>query len=45
MQDVHKNINEYNPGKKRETLIVFNDMISDMINKIKNNFSSDWTIY
>ena len=32
MQDVYKNINEYNPGKKRQILIVFDDMIADMIN-------------
>ena len=31
MQDVHKNIDEYNPGKKRKILIVFEDMIADMI--------------
>ena len=31
-QDVYKNINEYNPGKKRKTLIVFDDVIADMIN-------------
>ena len=30
MQDVYKNIEEYNPGKK--VLIVFDDMIADMIN-------------
>ena len=32
MQDVYKNIEEYNPGKKRKISIVFGDMISDMIN-------------
>ena len=32
MQDVHKNIEEYNIGKKRKVLIVFDDMIADMIN-------------
>ena len=32
MQDVYKNIEEYNPGKKRKILIVFGDMIADMIN-------------
>ena len=35
MQDVHKNINDYNPRKKRKVLIVFNDMIADMINNKK----------
>ena len=37
MQDVYKNIKNYNPGKKRKILIVFNDMIADMINNKKLN--------
>ena len=32
MQDVYKNIEEYDLGKKRQVLIVFDDMIADMIN-------------
>ena len=37
MQDVYKNIEDYNLGKKRKILIVFDDMIADMIkNPIKN---------
>ena len=32
MQDVYKNIEDYNPGKKRKILIVFDDMIADVIN-------------
>ena len=32
MQDVYKNINDYNPNKENKILIVFNDMIADMIN-------------
>ena len=32
MQDVFKNIEDYNPNKKRKVLIVFDDMITDMIN-------------
>ena len=32
MQDVDKNIEEYDLGKKRQLLIVFDDMIADMIN-------------
>ena len=32
MQDVYKNIEDYNPGKKRKILIVFDNMITDMIN-------------
>ena len=37
VQDVYKNIEDYNPGKKRKTLIVFDDMIADMINNKKLN--------
>ena len=33
MEDVYKNIEEYNLGKKRKLLIVFDSMITDMINK------------
>ena len=32
MHDVYKNIEDYNPGKKRKVLIVYDDMIADMIN-------------
>ena len=37
MQDVYKNIEEYNIGKKRKMLIVFDDMIADMITNKKLN--------
>ena len=37
MQDVYKNIEEYNIGKKLKILIVFDDMIADMINNKKLN--------
>ena len=37
MQDVRKNIEDYNPIKKRKVLIVFDDMIADMINNNKLN--------
>ena len=30
MQDVYKNIEEYNSGRKCNALIVFNDMIADV---------------
>ena len=30
MNDIYKNIEEYNPNKKRKILTVFNDMIADM---------------
>ena len=32
MHDVYKNINYYNPDKENKILIVFDDMIADMIN-------------
>ena len=32
MQDVYENIGEYNLGKKRKILAVFDDMIADIIN-------------
>ena len=35
MQDVYKNIEEYNLGKECKVLIVFDDMIGDMINNKK----------
>ena len=31
-EDVCKNIESYNPGKKRKILLVFDDIIEDMIN-------------
>ena len=35
MHDVYKNIEDYNPGKKRKVLIVSDDMIADMTNNKK----------
>ena len=32
IQNVYKNIEDYNPIKKRKVLIIFDDMIADMIN-------------
>ena len=37
MRDVYKNFENYNPGKKRKVLIVFDDVIPDMINNKKLN--------
>ena len=37
MHDVYKNIDEYNPDKENKILIVFDDMIADMINNKKLN--------
>ena len=36
MHDVYKNIDEYNPYKENKILIVFDDMIADMIHNKKN---------
>ena len=37
MHDVYKNIDNYNPNKENKILIVFDDMIADMINNKKLN--------
>ena len=37
MRNVYKNINYYNPYKENKILIVFDDMIADMINNKKLN--------
>ena len=37
MRDVYKNINYYNPNKENKILIVFDDMIADMIQNKKLN--------
>ena len=37
MQDVYKNIEDYNPDKKRKILIVFDGTTADMINNKKLN--------
>ena len=31
MDDVYENINDYNPSRKRKILIVFDDMIADIM--------------
>ena len=33
MDDVYENINDYNPSRKRKILIVFDDMIADIMAK------------
>ena len=37
MHDVNNRIEDYSPNKKRKVLIVFDDMIADMINNKKVN--------
>ena len=32
MHDVYENIHDYNPDKENKILIVFDDIIADMIN-------------
>ena len=38
MQDVYENIEDYNLDKKRKVLIVFYDMIADMIKNTQSYF-------
>ena len=35
MDNIYKNIEKYNPNKKRKILIVFEDMIDDMLSNKK----------
>ena len=35
MDDVYENINDYNPIRKRKKLILFDDMIADIMSKKK----------
>ena len=37
MDDIYKNIEEYNPNKKQKILIVFDDMIANMLSNKKLN--------
>ena len=37
MDDIYKNIEEYNPNKKCKTLIAFDDMVADIIRNKKLN--------
>ena len=37
MDDAYKNIEEYNPNRKRKTLILFDDMTADLSNNNKLN--------
>ena len=45
MQDAYKNIEEYNSGKRQKILIVFDDLIPDMIrNRILNPVVTELSI-
>ena len=37
MEDIYKNIEEYNPNKKRKILIALDDMVADMLSNKKCN--------
>ena len=37
MDDIYRNIEEYNPNKKRKILIAFENMIADMLSNKKLN--------
>ena len=37
MDDIYENIDEYNPNKERKRLILFDDMIADMLSNKKSN--------
>ena len=37
MDGIHRNIEEYDPHKKQRIIIVFDDMIADMLNDKKLN--------
>ena len=37
IDDIYKNIEEYNPNKKSKVLVVFDDMIADMLSNKKLN--------
>ena len=42
---IYKNINNYNPDKENKILIVFDDIIADMINNKKTKFNINKVIY
>ena len=45
MQDVCKNIDEYNIDKERKIVLVFDDMIANMINNKKSKFDSNRIVH
>ena len=46
MEGIHKNIKEYNPNKERKILIVFDEMITDILsNKNPNPILTELFIY
>ena len=45
MDDIYENFEEYHPYKKCNTLILFDDMIADMISNKKTSVNSNRIIY
>ena len=45
MDDIYKNIGEYNPHKKQNSLTVFDDFISDMLSNKNLNPNSNTIIH
>ena len=46
MEGIHKNIKEYNPNKEQKILIVFDEMIADILsNKNLNPIVTELFIY
>ena len=41
MVDIYQNIEKYNPSKKRKILIVFDDMVADMLNNKLNKIVTE----
>ena len=41
MDDIYKNIEEHNPNKNRKILVIFDDMIADMLSN-KNPLLTDY---
>ena len=45
MDDIYENIEEHNPNKKRKIIIVFEEMIADMLSNKKTSTNSNKIIY
>ena len=45
MHDIYKNNEEYDPNKKRKILIIFYEMIADMLSNKKLNSIINWIVY
>ena len=43
--NICKNLEEYNPNKKRKLLVIFDDMITNMLSNKNTESSSNWFIY